>query len=39
MDTLRTVQIPIGHTELENTVLYFGVNAEMPIILRETTDI
>lgn len=36
---LRAVQIPLGHTKIENTVRYLGVDVENALILAERTEI
>jgi site-specific recombinase XerC len=36
---LRTVQILLGHTKIESTVRYFGVDAEDALHLAENTDV
>jgi site-specific recombinase XerC len=36
---LRAVQILLGHTEIENTVRYLGVDLEDALILAERTEI
>ena len=36
---LRAVQILLGHTKIENTVRYLGVDIEDALILAETTEI
>lgn len=36
---LRAVQILLGHTKLESTVRYLGVEAEDALTLSETTEI
>ena len=37
--TLRAVQILLGHTKIENTVRYLGVDIEDALILAERTEI
>jgi site-specific recombinase XerC len=36
---LRAVQILLGHTKIENTVRYLGVDIENSLTLAEHTDI
>jgi hypothetical protein len=36
---LRTVEILLGHTKLESTVRYLGVDAEDALTLSEATEI
>ncbi|GLS28349.1 Phage integrase family protein [Mesorhizobium albiziae] len=36
---LRAVQILLGHTKIENTVRYLGVDIEDALTLAEATDI
>ena len=36
---LRAVQIVLGHTKIENTVQYLGVDIEDAMILAEGTEI
>ncbi len=36
---LRAVQIPFGHTKIETTVRYFGVDLEDALALAEATEI
>ena len=36
---LRAVQILLGHTKIENTVRYLGVDVEDALILAERTEI
>lgn len=36
---LRAVQILLGHTKIENTVRYLGVDVEDALILAEHTEI
>ena len=36
---LRAVQILLGHTKLESTVRYLGVEVDDTLELSETTDI
>jgi len=36
---LRAVQILLGHTKIENTVRYLGVDIEDALILAEGTEI
>jgi site-specific recombinase XerC len=36
---LRAVQILLGHTKIENTVSYLGVDVEDALILAERTEI
>ena len=36
---LRAVQILLGHTKIENTVRYLGVDIEDALILAERTEI
>jgi len=36
---LRVVQILLGHTKIENTVRYLGVDVEDALILAERTEI
>jgi integrase len=36
---LRAVQILLGHTKLESTVRYLGVDTEDALILSESTEI
>ena len=36
---LRAVQILLGHTKLESTVRYLGVDAEDALTLSEATDV
>ncbi len=36
---LRAVQILLGHTQLESTVRYLGVDAEDALTLSEATEI
>ena len=36
---LRAVQILLGHTKLESTVRYLGVEVDDALELSETTDI
>ena len=36
---LRAVQILLGHTKIENTVRYLGVDLEDALILAERTEI
>lgn len=36
---LRAVQLLLGHTKLESTVSYLGIEVEDPLELAEQTDI
>lgn len=36
---LRAVQILLGHTKIENTVRYLGVDVEDALLLAERTEI
>ena len=36
---LRAVQILLGHTKIENTVRYLGVDVEDALIIAERTEI
>ena len=36
---LRAVQILLGHTKIENTVRYLGVDIEDALVIAETTEI
>ena len=36
---LRAVQILLGHTKLESTVRYLGVDAEDALMLSEATEV
>ncbi len=36
---LRAVQIPLGHTKIESTVRYHGVDVEDALALAEGTEI
>lgn len=36
---LRPIQILLGHTKIENTVRYFGVDVEDALTLAERTEI
>jgi site-specific recombinase XerC len=36
---LRAVQILLGHTKIESTVRYLGVDVEDPLTLAEATEI
>jgi site-specific recombinase XerC len=36
---LRAVQILLGHTKIENTVRYLGVDIEDALMLAEATEI
>jgi site-specific recombinase XerC len=36
---LRAVQILLGHTKIESTVRYLGVDVEDALVLAENTDI
>ena len=36
---LRAVQILLGHTKIENTVRYLGIDVEDAIALAENTEI
>jgi site-specific recombinase XerC len=36
---LRAVQILLGHTKIENTVRYVGVDVEDALMLAERTEI
>ena len=36
---LRAVQILLGHTKLESTVRYLGVDAEDALTLSEATEV
>ncbi|RCW77130.1 hypothetical protein C7476_1466 [Phyllobacterium bourgognense] len=36
---LRAIQIPLGHTKIENTVRYLGVDIEDALELAEHTEI
>lgn len=36
---MRAIQILLGHTKIENTVRYLGVDIEDPLILAERTEI
>jgi site-specific recombinase XerC len=36
---LRAVQILLGHTKIENTVRYFGVDVEDALELAEATEV
>jgi site-specific recombinase XerC len=38
-DNLRAVQILLGHTKIENTVRYLGVDVENALTLAEGTEI
>lgn len=38
-DNLRAVQILLGHTKIENTVRYLGVDIEDALVLAENTEI
>jgi len=37
--SLRSVQILLGHTKLESTVRYLGVDAEDALTLSEATEV
>ena len=36
---LRAVQIPLGHTKIENTVRYLGVDVEDALTLAERIEV
>lgn len=36
---IRAIQILLGHTKIENTVRYLGVDIEDALILAERTEI
>ena len=36
---IRAIQILLGHTKIENTVLYLGVDVEDALLLAERTEI
>lgn len=36
---IRAVQILLGHSKIENTVRYLGVDAEDALLLAERTEI
>jgi len=36
---LRAIQILLGHTKIENTVRYFGVDIEDALILAERAEV
>ena len=36
---IRAIQILLGHTKIENTVLYLGVDAEDALLLAERIEI
>ncbi len=36
---MRAIQFLRGHTQIENTVRYLGVDVEDPMILAERTEI
>ncbi|WP_263492600.1 MULTISPECIES: hypothetical protein [unclassified Mesorhizobium] len=36
---LRAIQIVLGHTKIENTVRYLGVDIEDALLLAERTEI
>ena len=36
---IRAIQILLGHTEIENTVCYLGVDVEDALLLAERTEI
>jgi site-specific recombinase XerC len=36
---IRAIQILLGHTKIENTVTYLGVDIEDALILAERTEI
>lgn len=36
---LRAVQIMLGHTKIENTVRYLGVDVEDALLLAERTEV
>jgi site-specific recombinase XerC len=36
---LRAAQILLGHTKIENTIWYLGVDIEEALVIAETTEI
>lgn len=38
-DNLRAVQIPLGHSKIENTVRYLGIDVKDALALAENTEI